>query len=268
MQKNNEYFGIYINKKIPKTKDKENKNNYNKYNKNIKLEFEGKAFIINNKENEKIELKSGEKYKKEGKHTIKFINSNKEIYYIDIEIRKLYFIFLFLIAFFIICGTLFFSFNKNINTQYLMNETLNFDVDLEGIKYIFNINYENENFQSIKLTNNVRKKELIYPGSNGYINILISTKKGNKDMTYTMQVKEEKSKPKNLKFKVYGKTYNSMKELSQAINGNISKNTTEILKIEWFWDYENYNDIIDTNDGVNIENYNVLFKMVGTEKLI
>lgn len=112
---------------------------------------------------------------------------------------------LFFIALFTIVGSIFLCFNKNIDKQYLINETVNFDIDLEGIKYIFNINYENENFQSIRLTNNVRKRNLIYPGSSGYINILISTEKGNKDMTDTMKVKEETSKPKNLKFKAYGK---------------------------------------------------------------
>lgn len=64
MKERNKYFGLYINKKIPKIKNKDNNNDINRYYKNIKLEFEGKAFIVDKKGNEKEELKTGEKYKK------------------------------------------------------------------------------------------------------------------------------------------------------------------------------------------------------------
>lgn len=265
MKERNKYFGLYINKKIPKIKNKDNNNDINRYYKNIKLEFEGKAFIVDKKGNEKEELKTGEKYKKEGKHTIKLINENEKVYYVDIKIQKLYLILLFFVILFIICSSMYLCFNKKFSTRYSKDETLNFNIDLEGIKYVFDIGYENESFQNIKLTDSVSKKSMIYPGANGYINIIISTKKGNKNMSYKMQVKEEVNKPKNLKFKIYSKTYDSFEELSKNINGQIPKNSIENLKIEWFWDYENYDDITDTKDGINIKNYSVLFKMVGTD---
>lgn len=55
MKERNKYFGLYINKKIPKIKNKDNNNDINRYYKNIKLEFEGKAFIVDKKGNEKEE---------------------------------------------------------------------------------------------------------------------------------------------------------------------------------------------------------------------
>lgn len=98
MKNSENYYGIYINDKIPKLK-KDEKEEYNKYFGNVKLKFEGKAFIIEDeKENE---LQNNEKIKKSGKHKIKFINQKNEIFYIDILIRKLKFIWLFLLSFYV-----------------------------------------------------------------------------------------------------------------------------------------------------------------------
>ena len=43
MKKNNKYFGILLNNRIPKTEKEKNK-----YYKNVRLKFEGKAFIVKN----------------------------------------------------------------------------------------------------------------------------------------------------------------------------------------------------------------------------
>jgi len=261
-KENKEYFGIYINDKIPKIKDKENR-----YYKNIKLDFEGKAFILkDNKIDIQEELKSGKKYKKSGKHTIKFINDNQEIYYINIKITKLYLLlWLFLFAFLILFSYILFFYDNVPNSNQIIKEFVNYDVDLEGIKYVFNINYENGTFKSIELTDKVSNKNIIYPGAYGSFNIVISTEKGNKDMFYKMQVKEITNKPTNLKFKTDGKVYNSITELAENINGKINKNSKEILKIDWFWDYNTNDDITDTSDAINSENYRFLMSIIGTE---
>ncbi len=264
--KRDNYFGIYINDKIPNSEGKENK-----YYGNIELDFKGKAFIIEKDKNDieeiKEELESGKKYKKNGRHIIKFINESDEIYYINIKIRKLLLLWLFLFAFLIILGSiLFFNNNKNTpNSNQVIEECVSFDMELKGMKYVFDINYENENFASVKLTNKVSGKEFIYPGSSGSFYIVVSTKNGNKDMYYQMQVKEETNKPKNLKFIVNDKIYNSAKELSESINGEILKNSEKTLKIDWFWDYETKDDASDTLNGENIENYRFLMTMIGTE---
>lgn len=264
--KKDSYFGIYINDKIPKIEDKENR-----YYKNIELDFKGKAFIIeknqDNTEKIKEELKSGKNYKRKGNHIIKFTNENNEVYYINIKIRKLLILWLFLFAFLIILGTiLFFNNNKNnSNANQIIQGIVSYDVELEGFKYVFDINYENENFTSVELTDKVSGNEFIYPGSSGCFYIVVSTQKGNKDMYYKMKVKEEINKPQNLKFIVNGKTYNSAKELSENVNGEILKNSEKILKIDWIWDYDTNDDVTDTFNGENIENYRFLMTMIGTE---
>lgn len=139
MKENKEYYGIYLNGKIPKTIDNE-KDKYNKYNGSVKLEFEGKAYLIDNKGNTKEELKNNSKLKKEGKHTIKLINTKNDIYYINIKIRKLGLICLFFIAFLIILGSIF-IFNKDCIKQYSISEFSSFEIDLKGIKYVFDIGY-------------------------------------------------------------------------------------------------------------------------------
>lgn len=260
--KNQEYFGIFINDKIPKIKDKKDK--FNKYYRNIKLDFKGKVYIIN-KKNEKTELKTNSKFKKSGKYIIQFINENNEVYYINIHIIKL----LPLLWFFFmtICILLsFILFDKFIDTTYEMTRNLNFDAELEGIKYVFNVNYENQNFKNIKLTDKVTQSNFLYPGSYGSFYILISTKDGNKDIDYWMEVKEESNKPINLKFKINNIEYDSITELSKDIKGVISKDSNKILKIDFFWDYDS-NDLIDTTDGMNLENYKFLIRIVGNEHI-
>ena len=264
MKENKEYYGIYLNGKIPKAKE----NKYNKYYRNIKLEFEGKAFLLDkNKEKNEEELKNNSKLKKQGKHTIKFINNKKQIYYINVQIRKLWLACLFFIAIIlIILGSILFFNNQGIK-QYVINEFSGFQINLEGIKYVFDIGYKDTEFKNIELTNKVSENNLIYPGSSGEFYILISTKNGNKDMIYTMQIQDEINKPQNLKFETNGVTYNSMKELAESINGTISKNDSKILKIKWFWEYDTNDDAVDTVDGTNVENYSFLMRMIGNEKV-
>lgn len=257
MKNSQKFFGIYINRKIPKLKN-------NIYYGNIKLEFEGKAFIINNKK-EKQELKNGSKYKKAGKYTIELINNQKEIYYININIIKLYPIFIFIMILLILLNIIYFS-NTYIKEKIKINKSLDFDIELEYPKYNFNVSYKNQNFKSIKLTDKVTKNDMIYPGANGSFYIIINTTGGNKDINYIMQVQEENSKPKNLKFKINNIEYDSIKELSENIKGTIEKNASKILKIDWFWDYDS-NEIIDTFDGININKYKFSIRIVGTENI-
>ena len=72
-----------------------NNKNINKYYGSIKPSFEGKAYIIEDCK-EKQELTSNRRYRKKGKHTIKYINSKHENYFIDIEIKSLKILWLFL----------------------------------------------------------------------------------------------------------------------------------------------------------------------------
>ena len=139
MRKEN-YYGIYINKKIPKLKDNKNVNKYNGY---IKPKFEGKAYIFKENIEEKEELENNSKYKKEGKYTIQFISENKKIYYIDIEIKKHRLYVLFFILMLILSALIMvITFNQDCIKEYRLSEFGSFNVDLEGLKYVFDINYD------------------------------------------------------------------------------------------------------------------------------
>lgn len=259
-KENKNYFGIYINNKVPKLDNK-----INKYYRNIKLDFEGEAFIVESENSDTQQrLESKKKYKKTGKHIIKFVDKNKKTYYINIKISKLYLLWLFLLSFLILLSYIMFFNNDFIYPKQLFEQFINYDVELEGLKYVFNINYKNADFQSIELTDKVNKNNFIYPGSYGSFYVVISTKGGNKDMFYKMQVKEEIRKPRNLKFKVNNNIYNSMEELAEDITGTISKNSSKSLKIDWFWDYDTNDDIADTFDAINIKNYKFLMSIIGS----
>ena len=83
MKKENEYYGIKLNDKVPKF-DK-----VNKFTKEVEIEFEGKAFLIErddkNEVIEKVEIENNYKLKKEKDYEIEFINSQNEIY--DLQVR-------------------------------------------------------------------------------------------------------------------------------------------------------------------------------------
>lgn len=260
---NQEFYGIYINKKIPKLKDNENTN---KYYGHIKPKFDGKAYIIENCK-EVQELKSNQRYVKKGKHTIKYTNSKHENYFIDINIKsyKILWLFLFLLILFMLT---IFQINKPDSTNnYNILETIDYDINLDGNKYVFDINYGNTNYKSVNLSSNSEDTKYIFPGSSGFFYIKISTKNGNKDMSYSMQIKDEKNKPQFLKFEFDGNTYDSMEELSKHIKGTMKKGTTKLLKINWFWNYENDNgDYIDTNNGEILDNYKVFMRIIGNAK--
>ena len=155
----------------------------------------------------------------------------------------------------------------NNNEEYNIWETIDYAVNLEGNRYVFNINDGSTSFKDINLTDNSKQNNMIYPGSSGFFYIKISTKNGNKDINYSMQIKDEQNKPKYLQFEVDGNTYNSMEELAKSINGTMKKNTTKTLKIKWFWKYENdEGDQFDTTDGETLENYKVLMRVIGNSK--
>lgn len=95
MKKENEYYGIKFNDKIPKT-DK-----VNKFTKEVKIEFEGRAYLIKrNEDNEVIERKeieNGYKLKKEKDYEIAFINYENKIYNLQVRIESSYLIFILLL---------------------------------------------------------------------------------------------------------------------------------------------------------------------------
>ena len=147
----------------------------------------------------------------------------------------------------------------------MLFDSLNYEYKFIGDRYVFNFNYGDENYKKVELYDKTTNTTKIHPGTSGQFYIKLNTVGGNKDIIYQMQVKEEVNKPTNLKFRLNNKIYNSIYELAQDINGNILQNSNKIIKIEWFWEYDNLDDESDTKDGMFSENYNFLVRMIGTE---
>lgn len=224
------YLGIYINNKIPKLNTEKTK--YNKYFNSIKVDFLGKATIID-AQNNRINIENNQTFNKKGKYIIEFINDNGEKYFFNVEIKKIT-IYTFIIVLFLFLIFLINFNNLNLLNQRMINEFTDINIDFKGIKYVFDVNYANTEFKEVKLTDTINEKATIYPGSEGYFFIQISTKNGNKDMQYNMEIINEFNKPQNLKFEYNNKIYESMSDLSKDINGTILKDKEKKIKIRWF----------------------------------
>ena len=133
--------------------------------------------------------------------------------------------------------------------------------------FVFNINYGNNEYKKVELFDKMSNSSKIYPGSSGFFYIYINTLGGNKDINYKMEVEEELNKPQFLKYELNGKIYNSIKELSNDVVGNIKENSNKVIKINWFWEYESSHDIQDTNEGLSNNNYSFLMRMIGIENI-
>lgn len=136
----------------------------------------------------------------------------------------------------------------------------------ESNEYSFKVKYNNMNFKSVNLLTTVDEEKLIYekiaPGTSGNFNIVLDS---NENLKYRIIFESINEKPKNLNFlalgdeKVLGQA-NTLEELSQYLEGNISKNKKVNITINWYWNYENKEnskstDIQDTEDSKRIKKY-------------
>ena len=80
-----------------------------------------------------------------------------------------------------------------------------------------------------------------------------------------MKIESKNDKPKNLNFKIEGKDkkYNSLEEMENELQGQITKNKSII--IDWEWKYENNTNenMQDTKDGENLKKYNFTIYVTG-----
>lgn len=128
--------------------------------------------------------------------------------------------------------------------------------------------------QNIELKNTYTPESLvegkIAPGSSGKFDIVIDMKNSDVTVDYEVIFNEKSTKPKNLQFECNGKKANSIKELEEILKGKIDANSSDEEKrktftINWKWnkqtgetDEEKYlNDLQDTEDGRNLEEYNL-----------
>ena len=142
--------------------------------------------------------------------------------------------------------------------------------------YKFNVDYKDMNLKSINLLDSADKTTFVYekiaPGSRGEFEIELNS---NQNLKYKIEFKSNNAKPQNLNFKVFkDKVFldeaNTLEKLSESMKGNINKNQKIIYKIEWYWEFQNSQDlekvdIQDTNDAKKINRYNFDVYTYGTD---
>lgn len=143
---------------------------------------------------------------------------------------------------------------------------------IEVAGWSFLVNGNDSNFTRINLgetTDNgtvINKKMM--PGSRGVFNIVIDATGSDVDVEYNVEFLNETKKPKNVIFQYDTYKVNSIKELNQYLSGTISANEEykkRIITVDWIWPLDSNDDIQDTEDGKNIEEYSFDIKAYGRQ---
>lgn len=134
------------------------------------------------------------------------------------------------------------------------------------------------NFKSVNLNETIDKETLIHekiaPGTSGCFNILLDS---NQNLKYKVEFNSLNDKPKNLTFvatkdgKVLGDS-DTLEGLASKLIGYINKNDKINILINWYWNFENEQementDIQDTKDSENIKRYEFCVCAIGEEIL-
>ena len=281
-KKEEKYYGIRFNNDIPKT-DK-----INSYNKEVEITFLGRAYLVERKDDdtiEKTEIENYYKLEKEGKYEIEFINKQNKVYNLQIEISKSFLLFILLFLLGILLFSLLFKpvgMDQSLFGKFLSVidfSVISVDINEEAqpdIKYVFDVGFKNLVSKEATLSNSMNAKGVaknkIAPGVNGEFSIIISTRGSNVDMKYSVDFQDiTKDKPNNLIYNIKGQTkrYSTLQELENELKGTMKKGTEKEFIIEWEWAYEtdNSQDLVDTNDGIKLNNYKFKINVNGEEAI-
>ena len=144
----------------------------------------------------------------------------------------------------------------------------------------FKVNENEEKLQTIALKSTMNNTTLINnkiaPGTEGEFQIKIDATGSEVGINYVVKFENESQKPTNLKFLYEGNTYASLIELEKDLIGTINSNDENKVKnliVGWNWKYETgktekeiaENDIIDTKDAKQINNYTFDVIVSGTQ---
>lgn len=144
----------------------------------------------------------------------------------------------------------------------------------------FKVNGQNEQVEEINLASTCDNETLvnnkIAPGTSGSFNIIVDATGSEVGINYNITFTEENNKPQNLKFEYNNIEYNSIKDLEEDLSGTINandENKTKTLNVKWKWEYETgsnpgeitNNDLVDTKNGQEIENYTFDVVVTGTQ---
>lgn len=142
-------------------------------------------------------------------------------------------------------------------------------------EYNFDVDFNHISSNDINLTDTISAESVarnkIAPGIGGSFSIIMNAKKSSVDMNYYVKFEDiVKEKPTNMNFKIRGskKSCSTLQELERELRGKLNKNSKEEIVIDWEWKYEtgenknsiNENDLLDTNEGKNLESYK--FKII------
>lgn len=143
--------------------------------------------------------------------------------------------------------------SKETTSSKIINSKKENKSDKDNI-YKINIRKGENTYEKIDLLQTIDMKTLvnekIAPGTKGSFYVYLTS---NIDMDYEMQIVDKNESPKNFKF-----------EISEE-KGNLEKNKIKKVEVKWEWPYEIDNDenIQDTKDGKNIEEYDFEICTIG-----
>ncbi len=106
------------------------------------------------------------------------------------------------------------------------------------------------------LQKNIQIREKLFPGSNGYVSVILKSKE---EINYKAYLKNESEKPINLKLYLSEgkKQYNDVEEVADNLYGKVAKNQNKKINIIWNWEYEQntLKNQQDTSDAKKIREY-------------
>lgn len=150
----------------------------------------------------------------------------------------------------------------------------------EIANWVFKVNGKEDVIQNVNLLSTYNNETLINnkvaPGTSGSFNIVVDATGSEVGVDYVIQFLNESEKPQNLIFTYDDQQYATIQDLEKDLSGTINandENKTRTITIYWEWQYQtgeneneiNQNDIIDTNNAKQLENYTFDICVAGTQ---
>ena len=143
--------------------------------------------------------------------------------------------------------------NKEITSNKILNSKKENESDKNNI-YKVNVKKGENTYEKIDLLQTIDMKTLvnekIAPGTKGSFYVYLTS---NTNMDYEIKIVDKNKSPKNFKFEMNEK------------QGTIEKNKIKKVEVKWEWPYEidDEENIQDTKDGENIEEYDFEICTIG-----
>lgn len=152
----------------------------------------------------------------------------------------------------------------------------------EIANWVFKVNGKEDVVQNVNLLSTYHNETLINnkvaPGTSGSFNIVVDATGSEVGVDYAIEFLNESQKPQNLIFIYEDKPYTTIQDLEKDLSGTINANDENKIRnvtINWEWQYEtgenaneiDQNDIIDTNNAKQLENYTFDIDVKGVQMM-